>query len=199
MNMKTNNETGIEQKALQLIDDIRRLPFTIEGRNEAITILDNIEFEVLEMAKKIASIKVPSCFINEPKGYGRRRPYYINGAHAGYINYVVEPSCETASRSVGDVIDGLDNFISSRFIEEKTPSRDTYGCLRFNTSDFRAIVNSASVVAITEYKNQRGATAVIHLVSGMELDTELPYETLVSAYLDYLGKERGTVKRPAGI
>lgn len=143
-----------------------------------------------------------NCFVNLSKDskYSASfcRPYYFNGAHAGNINYMVEHFCESNFNRVGDVIDGMDNFISSRFIEEKTPSRDTYGCLRFDTSELRAIVNSESVVAITESK-QRCATAVIHLVSGKELDTELPYETLVSAYLDYLGKERGTVKRPAGI
>lgn len=207
MTMNTGNETMdkcadeivIAQNALELIEKLRRLPLSIEGQNEAVTLVENIEYEVLELAKKIASVKVTSCFINEPKGHGRRRPYYINGAHAGYINYVVEPLCETASRSVGDVIDGMDNFISSRFIEEKAPSRKTYGCLRFDTADHRTLVNASAVVAISEYKHERGATAVVHLNSGREVDSDLSYDTLVTAYLDYLGRERGTIKSPAGV
>ncbi|MHA0962624.1 hypothetical protein [Enterobacter cancerogenus] len=195
MNMKTSNETEIAQKTLQVIEKLRSQPLS----KEVMSILDNIESEVLVLAKKVTPIKVPSCFINEPKGYGRRRPYYINGAHAGYINYVVEPSCGTASRSVGDVIDSLDNFISSRFIEEKAPSRKTYGCLRFDTADHRTLVNASAVVAISEYKHERGATAVVHLNSGREVDSGLSYDTLVTAYLDYLGRERGTIKSPAGV
>lgn len=206
--MENKNTTGKLKTFFNLINGLREelvKPSITFNTEKAHSFFESLEECACEMANEIATLKATSnnCFVKLNKDSKQNtcfcRPYYLNGAHAGNIHYIVEHFCESNFSRVGDVIDGIDNFISSRVIEEKTPSRTTYGCLRFDTPELRAIVNSASVVAITESKCQRGATAVIHLGSGKELDTDLSYETVVSAYLDYLGKERGTIKRPAGI
>ncbi|MCL6353626.1 hypothetical protein EXT53_21235 [Pectobacterium polaris] len=174
----------------------------------AFSFLDNLEECACEMSDEIVGLKASSqqsgnCFVNLNKDSKHTaifcRQYHLHGVNAGNIHYMVECFTDKNYGSVSNIVDGLDDFISSRFIEEETPSKDTYGCMRFNTLDGRIIINSASVVAITECKRKYDVIAVIHLNSGKKIDTGLSYEKVASAYLDYLGKERGTIKRPVGI
>lgn len=170
--------------------------------------LDDLEEYARKMSNEITELKESSkqssnCFVNLNKDSKHShvfcRQYHLHGEHVGNIHYMVECFADKNYGSVSNVVDGIDDFISSRFIEEKTPSKDTYGCMRINTLDGRVIVNSAAVVAITEYKGKYGVNAVIHLNSGKQIDTGLSYEKIASVYLDYLGRERGTIKRPVGI
>ncbi|GKV90047.1 hypothetical protein [Pectobacterium carotovorum] len=186
-------------------EDLKKRHVNIKNMN---SFLDDLEVYAREMSNEITELKASAqptsnCFINLNKDSKYTaifcRQYQFNGVHVGNIHYMVECFSAENYGNVGSVVDGLDYFISSRFVEEKTPSKDKYGCLRVNTLDGRSIINSGSIVAITECKGKYDVTAVIHLNSGKEFDTKLSYETVVSAYLDYLGKERGTIKRPVGI
>ncbi|RRO14573.1 hypothetical protein [Pectobacterium aquaticum] len=170
--------------------------------------LDDLEEYARKMSNEIADLKASSkqssnCFIDLNKDSKHTpvfcRQYHSNGVHVGNIHYKVECFADKNYGSVSNVVDGIDDFISSRFIEEKTPSKDTYGCMRINTIDGRIVIKSDSIVAISEIKRKYDVTAVIHLNSGKEFDTGLSYEKVASVFLDYLGRERGTIKRPVGI
>ncbi|WP_409161213.1 hypothetical protein [Pectobacterium sp. B2J-2] len=170
--------------------------------------LDDLEEYARKMSNEITELKASAqpknnCFINLKKDSKHTaifcRQYQSNGVHVGNIHYMVESFVDKNHGSIGSVVDGLDDFISSRFIEEKTPSKDIYGCMRINKIDGRIIIKSDSIVAISEIKRKYDVTAVIHLNSGKEFDTGISYEKIASVYLDYLGRERGTIKRPVGI
>ncbi|WJM82652.1 hypothetical protein ACI51Z_13465 [Pectobacterium carotovorum] len=170
--------------------------------------LDNLEEYAREMSNEINELKASSqpsgnCFVNLNKDSKHTAPlcrqYHLHGEHVGNVHYMVECFTDKNYGSVSSVVDGIDDFISSRFIEEKTLSKDTYGCMRINTIDGRIVIKSDSIVAISEIKRKYDVTAVIHLNSGKEFDTGLSYEKVASVFLDYLGRERGTIKRPVGI
>lgn len=186
-------------------EDLKKRHVNIKNAN---SFLDDAEEYAREMSNEITELKAASqqssgCFINLNKDSKHTatlcRQYYFQGEHVGNIHYVVECFADKNHGSVSNIVDGIDDFISSRFIEEKTPSKDTYGCMRINTIDGRIVIKSDSIVAISEIKRKHDVTAVIHLNSGKRFDTGLSYEKIASAYLDYLGKERGTIKRPVGI
>ncbi|WP_258034673.1 hypothetical protein [Pectobacterium odoriferum] len=186
-------------------EDLKKRHVNIKNAN---SFLDDVEEYAREMSNEITELKASAqpksnCFINLKKDSKHTaifcRQYQSNGVHVGNIHYVVECFADKNYGSVSSVVDGINEFISSRFIEEETPSKNTYGCLRVDTMDGRVVIKSDSVVAISECKGKYAVTAVIHLDSGKVFDTNLSYEKVTSAYLDYLGKERGTIKRPVGI
>ncbi|MBN3265396.1 hypothetical protein H5A43_20130 [Pectobacterium brasiliense] len=188
-----------------LREDLKKRHVNIKNAN---SFLDDMEEYAREMSNEITELKATSkqssnCFVNLNKDSKHTaifsRQYHLHGVNAGYIHYMVECFSDKNYGSVSNIVDGIDDFISSRFIEEETPSKNTYGCMRVDTLDGRVVIKSDSVVAISECKGKYAVTAVIYLNSGKVFDTNLSYEKVTSAYLDYLGKERGTIKRPVGI
>ncbi|MCA6962269.1 hypothetical protein [Pectobacterium odoriferum] len=186
-------------------EDLKKRHVNIKHAN---SFLDDVEEYAREMSNEITELKASAqptsnCFINLNKDSKHTAPlcrqYHLHSEHVGNVHYVVECFADKNYGSVSSVVDGIDDFISSRFIEEKTPSKDTYGCMRINTIDGRIIIKADSIVAISEIKRKYDVTAVIHLNSGKEFDTGISYEKIASVYLDYLGRERGTIKRPVGI
>ncbi|MBA0216784.1 hypothetical protein H4F33_14570 [Pectobacterium brasiliense] len=186
-------------------NDLKNKSVSIDA---AFSFLDDLEKCACEMSDEIIGLKASyqqsgNCFVNLNKDSKHTaifcRQYHLHGEHVGNVHYMVECFADKNYGSVSNIVDGIDDFISSRFIEEKTPSKDTYGCMRINTIDGRIVIKSDSIVAISEIKRKHDVTAVIHLNSGKEFDTGLSYEKVASVYLDYLGKERGTIKRPVGI
>ncbi|QLL95607.1 hypothetical protein HER17_18655 [Pectobacterium carotovorum] len=186
-------------------EDLKKRHVNIKNAN---SFLDDVEEYAREMSNEITELKASAqpknnCFINLKKDSKHTaifcRQYQSNGVHVGNIHYVVECFADKNYGSVSSVVDGINEFISSRFIEEETPSKYTYGCMRVDTSDGCVIIKSDSIVAISECKKESAVTAAIYLNSGKVFFTELPYERVSSAYFEYLGRERGTIKRLVGI
>ncbi|MCX2865989.1 hypothetical protein ORL23_00600 [Kluyvera cryocrescens] len=61
-----------------------------------------------------------------------------------------------------------------------------YGCMAVNATDYRAVIKSDSIIAITETKGANKSNTSILMNSGNWLEVDVSYEEVISKHLGYL-------------